>query len=311
MDDRSRVGAGRQLNAFSQELFGVLAVNKPRGKTSRDVVNHVQRMIRPTKIGHTGTLDPLATGVLLLALGKATRLVEYAHLQPKNYVADFVLGQTSDTLDVDGKVQPLPDAPLIDRDTWLTRLTHFRGKIQQTPPKFSACRINGQHAYDLARQGAEFELASREVTIHELELLEFAYPNVKMSIQCSSGTYIRSLGHDIAASLGSAGVMSQLVRTAIGRYTLSDCASEEQLTSLAAVHQALRSPVGLVDQFPRIQVSEVECDRLRTGSTIEGSRNGETFPTSQTVVAVDSNEQLVAILESRGELLQPTRVFLS
>jgi tRNA pseudouridine55 synthase len=307
------------------DLFGVLAVNKPQGVTSRDVVNKIQKLIRPTKIGHTGTLDPLATGVLLLALGKATRLVEYAHLQPKSYEADFLLGQTSATLDIDGEVQILPQAPAIDRAGWLDQMKHWRGCIRQTPPQYSACRVDGQRAYDLARQGVEVELASREVTIFQLELLKFSYPLVSLSVQCSSGTYIRSLGHDIAVALGSDAVMSRLVRTSIGRFMLAECAALDQLNSLSDIQRLIRSPVGLVDQFPRFEVTSEECERLRTGSTLELTLQRAlaietwrvTLPewdgkqsTQPPVVALDSDGRLVAILERRHDRLQPTRVFL-
>jgi tRNA pseudouridine55 synthase len=307
------------------ELFGVLAVNKPQGMTSRDVVNKIQKLIRPTKIGHTGTLDPLAMGVLLLAIGKATRLVEYAHLQPKSYEADFLLGQTSATLDTDGEVQMLPHAPVVEQAAWLAEMERWRGRIRQTPPQYSACRVDGRHAYDLARQGVEVELASREVTVFELELLRFSYPLVSLSVQCSSGTYIRSLGHDIAVALGSDAVMSRLVRTAIGRFMLAECNALDQLNNHSDIQRLIRSPVGLVDQFPRFEVTSEECVRLRTGSTLELTLQRaeaieawrDTLPESEgkqstqpPLVALDSDGRLVAILEVRHDHLQPTRVFL-
>jgi tRNA pseudouridine55 synthase len=324
MDDRSGLGVGQQLNSAA-ELFGVLAINKPQGKTSRDVVNKIQQLIRPVKIGHTGTLDPLATGVLLLAVGKATRLVEYAHMLRKSYEADFLLGQSSPTLDIDGEVKVLPNAPVVDQASWLAQMEHWRGRIRQTPPQYSACQVNGRRAYDLARRGVEVELASREVTVYQLELLNYSYPLVSMSIQCSSGTYIRSLGHDIATALGSETVMSRLVRTAIGRFTLAECTALDQLNSCSDIQRLIRSPIGLVDQFPRFEVSSEECERLRTGSTVEltpqraaaietwratlQNRDGQQ-PIPQPIVALDSQGQMVAILEVRQDRLQPTRVFL-
>lgn len=346
MDHRQGAGVGRQLNQANQlneqpELFGVLAINKPAGKTSRDVVNHVQRLLRARKrsdtpkIGHTGTLDPMATGVLLLAIGKATRLVEYAHLQRKSYEADFLLGQTSPTLDIEGQVESLADACPIDHLQWIDQMQNWRGRIRQTPPQYSACRINGQRAYKLARQGVEFEIVSREVMIHSLELLAFDYTRVTMQIACSSGTYIRSLGNDIAVALSSAAIMSRLVRTNVGSFQLSDCCQLDELNSLSDVKERMSSPIGLVDQLPRIVVTNDDCQRLRCGMTVaitgaarsildaqpaveqfraelensdddEGS--GQDF--SRSVVALDEVGRLAAILDDRGDHFQPTRVFL-
>jgi tRNA pseudouridine55 synthase len=204
-------------------------------------------------------------------------------------------------------------------------MEQWRGTIRQTPPQFSACQVDGRRAYDLARQGVQVELASREVIIYQLDLLKYAYPQVSLHVQCSSGTYIRSLGHDMAVALGSDAVMSRLVRTAIGPYSLTDCFELDQINNLAEVHQAICSPVGLVAQFPKFKVSADECERLRTGSTLElttervGSLESyggtlqewhcdqlSQFP----IVALNSDEQLVAILEIRQDCLQPTRVFL-
>lgn len=313
-------------------LFGVLAINKPQGQTSRDIVNKIQKLIRPTKVGHTGTLDPLATGVLLLALGRATRLVEFAHLQPKSYEADFLLGRTSTTLDTDGEVQELPNSAVIDQLAWQTEMQRWCGRIRQTPPQYSACRVQGRRAYDLARQGVEVELTSREVDIYQLELIKFSYPLVCMRVQCSSGTYIRSLGHDIASALGSAAVMSRLIRTDIGPFAQADCRDIQQLTSLSEVEQAICSPVGLVDQLPRFEVSRDECQRLRSGLTLQFTaeraliidhwRSGfqknhahSTEPISELlalppIAALDSQGELVAMLSIQSQRLQPTRVFL-
>lgn len=304
------------INSERQELFAVLAIDKPAGVTSRDCVNHIQRLLRgkrrsdTPKIGHTGTLDPMATGVLLIALGKATRLVEFSHLQRKRYLAEFLLGQTSDTLDVEGQVVQLEDPPIIQRDSWSHELANWRGCIRQTPPQYSACKVDGKRAYDLAREGVEFELASREVFIHQLDLIDFDYPQVTMSIDCSSGTYIRSLGHDIAAALGSAAVMSKLQRTGVGVYELSVCCQLDALKSSDDVWHAATSPLGLVAELPRIEVSSNELQRLRNGQTLRASDHTSIDVAAEVIVAVDARQQLIAILQRREENLQPVRVFL-
>lgn len=277
----------------------------------------------------------MATGVLLLAIGRATRLVEYAHLQRKSYEADFLLGQTSPTLDIEGQVESLVDASVIDQRQWLDQLQYWRGRIRQTPPQYSACKINGQRAYKLARQGVEFEMVSREVMIHSLELLGFDYPRVTMQITCSSGTYIRSLGNDIAVASSSAAIMSRLVRTSVGSYRLSDCCQLDELNSLSDVRERMTSPVGLVDQLPRIVVTADDCQRLSCGMTVaiteatrsvldaqptveqfraelenSGGEEGSVQDFSRSVVALDETGRLAAILSERGDHLQPTRVFL-
>jgi tRNA pseudouridine55 synthase len=302
-----------------QSLNGVLAVDKPVGLTSRDVVNHVQKLIRPDKVGHTGTLDPLATGVLLLAIGKATRLVEYAHFQRKSYEADFQLGAFSDTLDVEGQVTQVVGAEVIDQIAWQTEMSKWLGTITQIPPAYSACKVNGKRAHELARQGVQFELASRQVTIHHLELIKFEYPLVTMRIQCSSGTYIRRLGDDMARALGSAAVMSRLVRTQVGLHRLECSVGLEQLQSRESVASRTRPLACMVDALPQLQVDIDDCRKLRNGirlnltETIQKQLDGSVafVDANQSIAAVDHNAALVAIVELReDQQLHPVRVFL-
>ena len=175
-------------------MFGILNLNKPTGWTSRDVVNRVQRLVRPNKAGHAGTLDPLATGVLIVAVGQATRLIEFAHQLPKYYRATFQLGCSSDSDDVDTEVKPLTQPPIPTHQEVEGALAVFTGVIQQRPPAYSAVHVDGQRSYKLARRGETVELQPRPVTIHSLDVVRYEYPELVLDIHCGSGTYVRALG---------------------------------------------------------------------------------------------------------------------
>lgn len=310
MEYRQATGVGRQLKT-PHNMFGVLAVDKPAGMTSRAVVNHVQKLIRPIKIGHTGTLDPMATGVLLLAVGPATRLVEFSHRMRKYYEADFLLGFSSDTLDTDGQVQPCKGAPEIQPNQWLDEMENWLGKIHQRPPRFSAVHVGGKRAHELARKGVEFEVPSREVTIFHLELISFQYPQVQLGIECSTGTYVRCLGSDIAQALGTNAVMSRLVRTGIGPFHLKDCVPLKSLADPVSIASHLRSPLEMLPDFPMISLTDEQCRRLRHGKPI-CFEAGQVIPESvdsQPIVGVDSEGYLYAILYRESNRLRSCRVF--
>ncbi|MBX3423164.1 MAG: tRNA pseudouridine(55) synthase TruB [Pirellulaceae bacterium] len=306
-------------------LFGVLAIDKPAGLTSRDVVNRIQKLTDPVKVGHTGTLDPLATGVLLVAVGPATRLVEFAHLQRKCYEADFVLGQSSPTLDVEGRVTSLPDTPAVDLPDWSRAMQGWIGAIVQTPPRHSAVHVQGQRAYDLARRGIAFDVPSRVVQVYSLEVIGFHYPLVTMAIQCSTGTFVRSLGSDIARSLHSDAVMSRLVRTRIGSTTVDGCEALEQLTDRQAIQRHLRSPLVLLERLPRVVLDDEQCRQIRNGIALNRLQAASVMPpileTGQGVAttdedlaklpiaAVDVSGHLVAVLQRASDVLRSCRVF--
>jgi tRNA pseudouridine55 synthase len=276
-------------------MFGFLNLDKPSGMTSRDVVNRVQRMVRGVKVGHAGTLDPLATGVLVVALGSATRLVEYVQRLPKTYVGTFLLGRASDTEDVEGTVVELDDPPRPARDRIDAALPAFVGTIQQTPPAFSALKVQGRRAYDLARRGEQVELQARPIEILRLTLVRYEYPELELEVCCGSGTYIRSLGRDVAQSLGTAAVMSALQRTAIGDFRLADAIGLDQVTA-ETVPGRLLSPRRALGQLPTVALTEDETRRVANGLTIGNRWNLD----ADEIAAVDSQDRLVAILVPRG-----------
>lgn len=218
-------------------MQGLLLVDKPTDWTSFDVVNYVRRMVagvegkkpKNVKVGHCGTLDPFATGLLILLIGKEyTRRAEGLTKQDKTYEATLKLGSTSTTGDPEGELTAISSTVPTEQQV-LECLAKFRGQIQQTPPQFSAIKINGQKAYDLARKGVAVDIPVRTVTIHELELVMYAYPEITIRTRVSSGTYIRSLAEDIGAELGTGAYCSQLRRTSIAQWTIAGAVTIEQL----------------------------------------------------------------------------------
>ena len=175
-------------------MFGVININKPQGWSSRATLARVERLLRPVKVGHAGTLDPLAEGVLVACLGPATRLIEHVQRMPKEYRATFLVGRRSPSDDVDSEVELLVDPPTPTRAEIESLLPRFTGVIEQRPPAFSAVKIDGQRAYKLARRGREVETSLRKVEVYEILLERYDYPEVELSIRCSSGTYVRSIG---------------------------------------------------------------------------------------------------------------------
>ncbi|MEQ1828372.1 MAG: tRNA pseudouridine(55) synthase TruB, partial [Pirellula sp.] len=231
-------------------------LNKPVGPTSRDCVNQIERILKPVKVGHAGTLDPIASGVLLVLVGQAVRLTDAIHSLPKQYIGQFQLGATSDSSDTESAVTSLDNSPIIAQKQLLDSLSPFRGTIEQTPPKYSAVWIDGKRAHELARQGKTFEVPKRRVMVHSIELTSFEFPKFELTISCGTGTYVRSLGRDIARSLGSDAVMTRLVRTGIGPFSLSNAVDPESLTSKADIAAALLPAKLGVQHWPQTRPSE-------------------------------------------------------
>lgn len=281
---------------------GLLNVNKPSGMTSRQVVDVVQRFARPVKAGHAGTLDPLAAGVLVVCVGGATRLIEYVQRMPKRYRATFLLGRQSPTEDVEGEVVELPRAPVPTQEQIEAAAQRFVGRIDQRPPAFSALKIHGCPAYKLARQGRPVALPPRPVDIYRIEVKSYRYPELILDIDCGGGTYVRSLGRDLAESLGTAAVMSALVRTAIGHFLADEAIDLRGLTRNTWL-TFLQSPLRAVDLLPRVQLSAEEATRIRNGLTIVLRREDQPVADSlateevpQEMAAIDPAGQLVGIL---------------
>ncbi|MCH2126482.1 MAG: tRNA pseudouridine(55) synthase TruB [Pirellulaceae bacterium] len=288
-------------------MFGLLNINKPAGMTSRDVVNHVQRLVRPAKVGHAGTLDPLATGVLVVCIGPATRLIEYVQRQPKQYTGSFLLGRKSDTEDVEGQVLEIQNAKHPSREDITAAVPRFLGSISQRPPVYSALKIDGRRAYKLAREGAKVELQPRSVMIYDLEVVDYAYPELCLQVRCGSGTYLRSLGRDLAEAVGTQAVMSGLRRTAVGNFRVEDSCDLQALTQ-ESCEEYLISPLRAVQELPRLEVGDEETAALRQGRFIANSTNLE----QGEIAACNTAGTLVAILTPRAaSQLKPVKNFIA
>jgi tRNA pseudouridine55 synthase len=240
---------------MKQTINGLLVLDKPSGMTSRDAVNQAMTWFpRRTRIGHTGTLDPLATGVLVLCLGRATRLAEFVQEMDKTYQSTFVLGGRSDTDDADGTITPNPAATPIERPIIEEALREFIGVIAQAPPRYSAVKIDGRRAHAIARKGEEFEIAPRNITIERIEVLDSCWPTLRLGIACGKGTYIRSLARDLGERLGVGAYVAQLRRTRVGPFLADDGVA---LTAPASEARArVRPPGDAVAELPRVVLDD-------------------------------------------------------
>jgi tRNA pseudouridine55 synthase len=283
---------------------GLLVVNKPRGMTSRRVVDIVQRLVRPAKAGHAGTLDPLAEGVVVVCVGTATRLIDYVQRLPKRYTGTFLLGRTSPTEDVEGEVTPLASATIPTAEALAAAARLFVGRIEQRPPAYSALKVGGRRAYDLARRGQAVELAPRPIDVHSLSIGRYEYPELVLEIECGRGTYVRSMGRDLARAVGTDAVMSALVRTAIGGFMLEGAVAPEQL-STGCLAERLLPPVAAVADLPAIRLSAEEARRLAHGLPIEG----QGALAASELAAIDEGGRLVGILVPRDGVLRPSKTF--
>jgi tRNA pseudouridine55 synthase len=291
-------------------LNGLLVVDKPAGRTSRDVVNEIQRRLpRGTRIGHTGTLDPLATGVLVLCLGPATRLAEFVQDMPKTYCAGLLLGTTSDTDDADGMVTPVADALLPNEVQVRAALQGFVGEIDQVPPAFSAARVTGQRAYDLARRGQAVQLAPRRVFVHGIDVERYVFPRLDLVVRCGKGTYIRSLARDLGERLGCGALVEALRRTQVGPFMANEGLSLE--TPPAELHRHLLAPDAAFAGMPSLQLRPGVGRRLAHGQAVplgEAASAGDLRRGK--LVALDEAKRAIAVVacDSARGLLVPVKV---
>lgn len=293
-----------------QVIFGVLNINKPKGITSRAVVNHVDRLCpKSCRVGHAGTLDPLATGVLVVAVGPATKLIQYSQRSAKGYVGEFRSGFQSDTEDVTGTVSEVADARTFDEAELRAALLKFTGLIEQTPPQFSAVRVDGRRAYKVARAGKPVAIDSRPTMIHALELLEYSPPDFEIAVRCGKGTYIRTLGRDIAKSLGSDAVMTKLKRTAVGDFSLTD-SIELQTIQADTLHGCLLDPKKMVTDLDYVTLQPADIERIGHGIKIklDDREFTKSSDASNELAAFNEQQQLLAVLERRGENQWASRV---
>lgn len=294
-------------------ISGVLVVDKPTGMTSHDVVQAIRRGTNIRRAGHTGTLDPRASGVLVVLLGPAVRLSEYVSASDKRYQAVIMLGTTTDTFDADGKTTS--SSPVdVTEEQFNTELQKFVGRIEQVPPPYSAIKIGGRKAYDMARNGEDVELAPRIIDVYSLELLEWAPPEVVIDVNCSSGTYVRSLANDLGTKLGCGATLTGLRRTKNGRFTLRDAVPLRKLNEAfvdGSWYQYLIPAAEALTDWPAIELDQVQMDAIRHGHRIPAAADA-----SPKACGVSQQGELVALLvldelEDGTREWQPKKVFFS
>ncbi|HUE76420.1 MAG TPA: tRNA pseudouridine(55) synthase TruB [Longimicrobiales bacterium] len=285
-------------------MNGVLPIDKPEGPTSHDVVAAARRALGLRRIGHTGTLDPFASGLLLLCLGPSTRLAEYLTGLPKRYEAVARLGVRTDSLDATGEVVKTDDGwAALSVDEIRGAFEAERGTRLQVPPAFSAKRIGGRRAYDLARAGEAVLPDPVEVTIRALDVTAVEGDAVRFHMECSSGTYVRAVAREAGERLGVGAHLTALRRTAIGSFDVEDAISLEDLSERAAVQRALLPPLAALRHLPVVEIGVPEAARVRNGQAVAApvDRAG--------IVALASGSELVAIGEAGGGMLRPRKVF--
>lgn len=260
-------------------LFGFLNIYKPKGLTSHDVVARLRKITKVRQIGHTGTLDPFATGVLPICIGKATRLIEYLD-DDKEYLATVQFGKNTATYDLEGEITATFDKKVTEEDV-KNALKAFEGEISQIPPIYSAIKVNGKKLYDYARQGQDIEIKPREVTISKIELKEFdkTSQSAKITVACSKGTYIRSIAYDLGAKLGCGGYLTALERTKAGKFQVNTTIKLEDLTEVSQIVENLINPLDMLN-IPIHNLSENERERVSHGMSICNSD----FPDSDIVI---------------------------
>jgi tRNA pseudouridine55 synthase len=281
---------------------GLVVVDKAPGMTSHDVVARVRRLAGTRKVGHAGTLDPMATGVLVLGVDRATRLLGHLMLTEKSYDATIRLGVATTTDDAEGEVVATTTVDGVDPEAVRTELARFVGDIEQVPTAVSAIKVDGKRAYARVRDGEQVELKARPVTIHELVVHEVALPDVRISVRCSSGTYIRAIARDLGAALGVGGHLTALRRTAVGSFDLSVARTLEQLSedfAVVPIADAARAT------FPVVDLDDEQAGHVPFGRALDLA-----LPDDGPHAVFAPGGEFLALYERRGEQARPVAVFV-
>jgi tRNA pseudouridine55 synthase len=289
-------------------MDGILVINKPQGWTSHDVVGRIRQLTHQKKVGHAGTLDPMATGVLLVCLGRATRVSEYLMASDKTYRAVMRLGVETDTYDADGEV--VATLPVDVNESDLRRvLDTFTGAIDQVPPMYSAIKLQGKPLYKLARKGVEVERQPRCVTIHSITLRAWQSPDATIDVRCSPGTYVRSLAHDIGAALGCGAHLVALTRLSSGSFTIEDAVKLADLEGLEDLEGLLRPFDAAVQDLPALTLDTDAARRVLMGQAVP--LNGmEALAGEPLYRAYDIHGKLIALVtyDSTAQVWKPKKV---
>lgn len=295
----------KDLSREKKQLFGFLNIYKPVGMTSHDVVAALRRVTKIKQIGHTGTLDPFAEGVLPICVGKATRLIEYLQ-DDKEYLATVQFGASTNTFDLDGEKKTSVSGKKVTKSQVEEGLKAFSGEISQLPPIFSAIKVKGKKLYEYARKGEEVEIHPRKVVIENIELKVFDEENqqAQILIKCSKGTYIRSIANDLGQNLGCGGYLVKLIRTQAGSFRVEDSV---QLDGIE-VERNLINPTDILD-LPRIAVTESDLAKIKNGMPIEFSPR-EDIKFGNFVILVYNNVEICAVGVADNDKIKLKKVFL-
>jgi len=293
-------------------MDGIFNINKPTAMTSHDVVAIIRKHLKQKRVGHAGTLDPLASGVLPICVGQATRVAEYLSDSGKAYQADINFGTATDTYDAEGTITATASTADLTLNMIQETLEQFRGPQMQNPPLYSAIKIQGQPAYKRARAGEVIVLEPRPIVIHLLEILEWIPPRLTLAIECSKGTYIRSLAHDLGMQLGCCAYLEALVRTRSGPFTLSDSITLEQFADAVETNSIQHYSFPLdkaLEQYPAMKLDVETAERIKHGNTF----NNPVANNSGLARVYDTNGAFIAIAEWNEEqqAWQPKKVFAS
>jgi tRNA pseudouridine55 synthase len=292
--------------AVSQESpFGFLNIDKPLGMTSHDVVARARRVFGVRKVGHAGTLDPLATGVLVICLGGATRLSEYVMHAQKRYTARVHFGITTTTYDAEGEITETRDASHLTAQHVLAHLPTFTGEFMQTPPIYSAIKLDGRKLYDIARSGGTVELQPRVVRIDSITLLDWRASIATLDVSCSSGTYIRSLAYDLGMALGVGAHLAGLMRTQSGSFRIEDAVAPDAAFADHNWRSRIISPDRALQGWRRIVLDTAQADIVAHG----GSVTDEGVPEGTLSLAYKEDDALLAVVRSESGMAVPQKVF--
>jgi tRNA pseudouridine55 synthase len=292
------------MTTSESALQGVLPVDKPEGPSSHDVVGLARRALQTRRIGHTGTLDPFASGLLLLCIGTATRIAEYLSGLDKRYHASVRLGVTTDTDDLTGEIMSRRDPSAVTADAIEAALAGLRGDVFQTPPRYSAKKRAGVRAYAAARAGRAVELEPVAVRIDALTIARYEPPELELDVACGSGTYIRAIARDLGDALGVGGHLTALRRTAVGRFNVESAVRVDELDDAQRVRAALLTPAAALAHLPAVALDEREVVDVRHGRRVR-----TTLADAEPVVFLGAGS-LIAVGAVEGGLIRPRKVFL-
>lgn len=283
-------------------MFGFLNIYKPKGKTSHDVVAILRRLTKIKQIGHTGTLDPFAEGVLPICIGKATRLIEFLE-DDKAYIGTVQFGKSTTTYDIEGEGVNFSEKK-VTLEELESALPNFRGEIQQFPPIYSAIKVNGKKLYEYARKGEEVKIEPRSVTLYKLDIVNFDYENqtAELLIECSKGTYIRSIAHDLGEALGCYGHLIKLVRIKAGKFNINEAIKLDTLETKDQVEKNLIYPTEFLN-YPKYELNDIEREKVSHGMAINIDMQSGT-------VILTQKEELIAIAQVVDKKAKISKVFI-